>query len=246
MIRMGYLYILTNTKNKKRLVGKSNLPKWVLKMLLYDALDREKHYNVLLQREWIVNPFEIDFIDCEQAEYEANKYIKDNELLNPMKGYNIYPDLTNKKGHYKKSHIFSDDLCLLYIFISDFQLWARTLDMERNTVANRLAGYGLVETNYYKQKIATYDCYQWSVLRFLYEEGKCYTSRQLIDRVENSCNVSGMLKISPRKITRFLAFRGINASDKKRNGCALFCPPRDEYYAPRGEEERYYKVLYRL
>ena len=34
------------------------------------------------------------------------------------------------------------------------QLKIDTLDMERNTVANRLAGYELVETSYYRKKIA--------------------------------------------------------------------------------------------
>ena len=224
---MGYLYVLTNTKNNKKLVGKSNLKKWVLKLLLYDCLDNDNHYNVLLQREWKSAPFSLEFIDCEQAEYEANKYIREQGLLNPIKGYNIYADLTNKKGHYKQSHIFSDDLCLLYMFIKNFQFWARTLDMERNTVANRLAGYELIETSYYRKKIATYDCYQWTILRYLYENGGCYTSRQLIERVERKYNVSGMLKVTPRKITRFLTFQQAKTVDRKRNGCRLFCPQRE-------------------
>lgn len=224
---MGYLYILTNTKNNKQLIGKSNLKKWVLKMLLYDTLDQGNHYNKLLQAEWHENPFSIEFLECEEAEYKANEIIKARETLNPLRGYNTYSDITNKKGHYKQSHIFSDDLCLMYMFINNFQFWARTLNMERNTIANRLAGYELVETNYYKRKIATYECYQWSVLRFLYEDGGCYTSRQLIERMETKYNVSGMLKITPRKITRFLTIHGANIQDKKRNGCSLFCPQRE-------------------
>lgn len=245
---MNQIYILTNTNNHKQFIGKTNFPKWLLKMLLFDALDNDKHYNILLQREWLINPFKLEFIDCnEPAEYIVNDYINENELLNPMKGYNTYSDLTNKKGHYKKSNIFSDDLSILYMFINNFQLWARTLEMERNTVANRLAGYGLIETNYYKQKIATYNCYQWTVLRFLFEEGKCYTSRQLIERVGNRYHVSGMLKISPRKITRFLSIQGVNTSDKKKDGCTLFCPQRGEYHdRSRREEKKNYQILSRL
>lgn len=224
---MGYLYILTNTKNQKQLVGKSNLPKWLLKGLLYDALDREKHYNVLLQREWKKSPFCLEFEECEDTEFRANDIIQEKELLDPAKGYNIYADLTNKKGHHKKSQIFSDDLCLLYIFIPNFQFWSRTLKMERNTIANRLVGYELIETDYYQKKIATYDSYQWSILRFLYEDGGCYTSRQIIERIGNRYNVSGMLKITPRKITRFLTARGCNLDGKSRNGCRLFCPQRE-------------------
>lgn len=225
---MGYLYILTNTINNKQFVGKSNLKKWLLKLLLYDTLDSQKHYNKLLQKEWGSAPFKIEFIECDDGtEFKANELIKDKELLNPLKGYNTYSDITNRKGHYKQSHIFSDDLCLMYLFVSNFQFWARTLDMERNTIANRLAGYELVETNYYKRKIATYDCYQWSVLRFLYEDGGCYTSRQLIEKMESIYNVSGMLKITPRKITRFLTIHGANIQDKKRHGCSLFCPQRE-------------------
>lgn len=34
-----YIYILTNTHNNKKYVGKTHLPKWLFKTLLYDILD---------------------------------------------------------------------------------------------------------------------------------------------------------------------------------------------------------------
>ena len=59
---MGYLYTLTNKKNNKKFVGKTNLEEDVLKSYLYRALDDGKHYNKLLQKDWLEYNFEFNKI----------------------------------------------------------------------------------------------------------------------------------------------------------------------------------------
>ena len=65
----------------------------------------------------------------------------------------MFIDLQNKKGRHKKQEVYSDDICLTYSFFPKIQFVARTLDMERNTISNRLANYEMYNDDYYKRKI---------------------------------------------------------------------------------------------
>ena len=89
---MSYLYFLTNTSNGKKFVGKSSYPKWLLKLLLYGALDNKKHYNKLLQKEWFDGVFELSFQNSDNVGKDCDKIINDENLLNPIRGYNVYAD----------------------------------------------------------------------------------------------------------------------------------------------------------
>ena len=82
----NYLYFLINTENGKKFVGKSSLPKWCLKFLLFDSLDEGNHYNKLLQNDWKKTVFEVIFEDCENCGEECDKIINEEELLNPING----------------------------------------------------------------------------------------------------------------------------------------------------------------
>ena len=228
---MGYIYFLINQKTKKTFVGKTNYPKWLIREMLYTALDEKKHYNELLQQDWSRYNFKLIFWESDNVSDECDNLIKNKNLLNPIYGYNMFIDLQNKKGRHKKQEVYSDDICLTYSFFPKIQFVARTLDMERNTISNRLANYEMYNDDYYKRKIATYDDYYWTSMRLIFTSRQCLIASQILDRMMNRYDVSGMLRITPRKISRFYKANGILAKDDKKRGCLAFYPqenPVDE------------------
>ena len=102
---MGYIYALINRENEKKFLGKSNLEKHVLKKLLYQALRKENHYNDLLQKEFKKYTFELEFQESNNVTKDFDSIIKEEELLNPICGYNVFNDLQNKKGRGKKKEM---------------------------------------------------------------------------------------------------------------------------------------------
>ena len=72
-----YIYILTNTHNNKKYVGKTHLPKWLFKILLYDILDDNKHYNDLLQKDWLKYNFMLELIEEDNYNNQCDEYIKE-------------------------------------------------------------------------------------------------------------------------------------------------------------------------
>ena len=98
---MGYLYALINKTNGKKFLGKSNLEYKLLKQMLYEALDEEKHYNKLLQEDWKKYNFELKQILSDDCSKDFDEIIRGEELLNPLYGYNLFNDLQNKKGRHK-------------------------------------------------------------------------------------------------------------------------------------------------
>lgn len=224
---MSYLYILTNTKNGKKFIGKSSFPKWVLEILLFDILDDDNHYNKLLQKDYKKNVFKISYRNSNNCAEDCDRIIEKGDLLNPMHGYNVYADLRNNRGRYKKEDIFSDDLCLMYCWYPNIQYLVRTLGLERNTVSNRLANFELFDNDYFARNIARYDDFNYTSMRLLYLEEKCLTANQIMDHMLHKYSVSNMLRVTPRKISSFYSVHHIPSTKDKSQGCLIFCP-RDE------------------
>ena len=225
---MSYLYILTNTSNGKKFVGKSSFPRWALNILLFDSLDDGNHYNKLLQKDYKKHNFTINYYDCDNCAEECDNIINNEGLLNPKYGYNVYADLRNNRGRYKKEDVFSDDLCLMFCWYPNVQYLVRTLGLERNTVSNRLANFELFENDYFSRKIARYDDYNYTSIRLLYLEEKCLTANQIMDHMMHRYEVSNMLRITPRKISSFYSVHHIPSSKDKTQGCLVFCPKDDD------------------
>ena len=225
---MGYLYVLTNLQNERRFVGKSNLDKKVLIDVLYRVLEDKKHYNDLLQKDWKRHNFDIEFIESDDCSVDCDKYIKDNKLLNPIYGYNVFNDLQNKKGRHKRSNVFSDDVCLLYCFYDDIQFWTRYWGLQRNVLSNRLGNFDLFKNGYYYRAIARYDDYYWTAARVLFKNELCLTASQLMDKMSHTYQVSRQLRITPRKISKFFLIHDISQQEYTEKGCIIFCPLRDQ------------------
>lgn len=225
---MSYLYILTNTSSNKKFIGKSSFPKWVLKIMLFDLLDEDKHYNKLLQKDYKKHVFDISYQECEDCAGECDNIINNEELLNPMKGYNQFCDLQNNRGRFKKNDVFSDDLCLMFCWYPNIQYLVRTLGLERNTVSNRLANFELFENDYFARNIARYDDFNYTSMRLLYLEGKCLTAYQIMDHMMHHYSISNMLRITPRKISSFYSVHHIPSEKDKSQGCLIFCPRDDK------------------
>lgn len=221
---MGFLYALINQDNKKKFLGKSNLKKTMVKKLLYRSLKKEQHYNKLLQKEFKKYNFKLETYESDNVIKDFDQMIKDEQLLNPRYGYNVFNDLQNKKGRHKKREIFTEDLCLLFMFNPNVQFWVNVLDLERNTISNRLGNFGLFNDGYYHQSIARYEDYYWTALRILYLENKCLTANQLMDRMMHRYDVSSQLRITPRKISKFFAANKVHRQEKKDKGSLIFCP----------------------
>lgn len=221
---MGFLYALVNKDNDKKFLGKSNLELKVLKKILYRALKHENHYNKLLQKEFKKHVFEFEVYESDDCAKDFDKIIKDEKLLNPIYGYNVFNDLQNRKGRHKKKEVFTEDLCLLYLFNDNVQYWVNILGLERNTISNRLGNFGLFDDGYYHQSIARYEDYYWTALRILYLEDKCLTANQLMDRMMHRYDISSQLRVTPRKISKFFAANGVRRQDKKDKGSLIFCP----------------------
>lgn len=221
---MSYLYMLKNKNNNKEFLGKSNLEEDILKKLLFKSLRKKKHYNKLLQKEFEKDYFEFVIIESKNPIEEFDKIVKERELLNPMYGYNVFNDLQNKKGRHKKKQVFTEDLCLLYIFNPDVQFWSNILGLERNTISNRIGNFDLFDDGYYYKSIARYEDYYWTALRILYIEEQCMTATQLIDRMMNRFNISSQLRITPRKVSKFFSANGVERQDKRDKGSLIFCP----------------------
>ena len=221
---MSLLYTLTNQDNNRVFLGKTNLDKSICRKLLYNALRKEKHYNDLLQHDFKEHTFKLEFHDSEDIVKDFDNYIKDKKLLNPKYGYNIFNDLQNRKGRRKKTDIFSEDLCLLFIFNEDIQFWARFSGLERNTISNRLSNFGLFSDGYYDQTIARYESYYWTALRMLHLGGECMTASQLMDKMNHKYKTSNQLRITPRKISKFFSANEVCKRKEKDKGSVVFCP----------------------
>lgn len=221
--------MLVNIYNDKKFVGKSNLEEDRLKQFLYRALDDNKHYNQLLQKDWFKYNFKFIKIESDDCVKDFDKLIRDEELLNPRYGYNVFNDLQNKKGRHKKTDIFTEDICLLYCFHDNIQFWVKILGLERNTISNRLGNFDLFNNSYFHRAIARYEDYYWTALRILYMEEVCLTADQLMDRMMHRYDVSGQLRVTPRKISKFFSTHGVGSKDKKEKGCLVFCPYCDKY-----------------
>lgn len=224
---MSYLYILTNTTNGKKFIGKTSFPKWALNILLFDLLDENKHYNKLLQKDYKKHVFEISYKKSNNCAEECDNIINDESLLNPRIGYNVYADLRNNRGRFKKEDVYSDDLCLMFCWYPNIQYLVRTLGLERNTVSNRLANFELFENDYFARNIARYDDYNYTSIRLLYLEDKCLTASQIMDHMMHRYSVSNMLRITPRKISSFYSVHHIPSAKDKSQGCLIFCPRDD-------------------
>ncbi len=225
---MSYLYILKNRDNNKKFLGKSNLEENILKKLLFRSLRKGKHYNKLLQKEFKKNFFEFEIVETDDVIKDFDEMIKKESLLNPMYGYNVFNDLQNRKGRHKKKQVFTEDLCLLYLFNPDVQFWSNVLGLERNTISNRIGNFDLFDDGYYYKSIARYEDYYWTALRILYLEEKCMTATQLIDRMMNRFDISSQLRITPRKVSKFFSSNGVKRQDKRDKGSLIFCPNCDK------------------
>lgn len=220
---MAHIYLLINTKNKKTFCGKTNYPIHLLKDLLYYALDNKKHYNDLLQQDWDRDNFKFVAWEMHSID-EYDKLINNKNLLNPIYGYNMFIDLKNKKGRHTKKNVFNDDICLTYIFFPKIQFVVRTLDLERNTISNRLSNYEIFTDTYYTKTIATYEDYYWTSMRLIFTSKQCLAASQILDKMMHRYNVSHMLRITPRKISRFYKANGISHKNDTKRGCLTFCP----------------------
>lgn len=221
---MSYLYVITNTVTGQKFIGKTSFPKSTLKLILYHVLDNNQHYNKLLQKDWHKYPFKLEYMDCENVAETCDKIINDEDLLNPISGYNVYADLKTNRGRHRKQNVFSDDICLLYCWFNNIQYIVRTLGLERNTVSNRLANFELFDNHYFYRNIARYEDYYWTSIRMIYLEDQCLTAAQIMDKMLNRYEISGMLRITARKISSFYSINNIFSTKDKRQGCLIFCP----------------------
>lgn len=221
---MNYIYKLTNLTNGKVFIGKSSFQKWLLTFLLTDVLDHGQHYNELLQRDWKKYPFSLEFIYPDDVGEYCDNYIKENNLLNPREGYNVFADLRNSRGRHKKNDVYSDDICLVFSWYPSVQYVVRTFDLERNTISNRLANFELFENDYFSRKIARYDDYNYTSMRLLYTLGEGLTANQIMDKMMHRYDVSNMLRITPRKISSFYSVHHIQSRKDKSQGCLIFYP----------------------
>lgn len=233
---MSYIYALINQKNNKKFVGKTNMEEDVLKNLLYTILDEDKHYNDLLQKDWKKYNFRFETIESDDCVKDFDTLVRDENLLNPIYGYNVFQDLQNRKGRHKKKEVFTEDICLLYCFHENIQFWVNNLGLERNTISNRLGNFDLFDNGYFHRAIARYEDYYWSALRILYLENVCLTADQLMDRMYNRYDISRQLRITPRKISKFFSAHHVNTRDKKEKGCLVFCPKCDYNGDRRGKD----------
>lgn len=221
---MSYLYILKNLNNGKKFIGKSSFPKWCLNLLLFSELDKGTHYNKLLQKEWKESVFSIEYIESDNVAEDCDNYINDENLLNPIFGYNVYADLRSNRGRFKMEDVFSDDLCLVFCWYSNIQYVVRTFNLERNTVSNRLANFELFENDYFARKIARYDDYNYTSMRLLFLEEEGLTANQIMDKMLNRYEISNMLRVTPRKISSFYSIQHIKSEKDKSRGCLIFYP----------------------
>lgn len=218
------IYLLTNTETNKKFVGKSNLNEFYLRQILFEVLDNGNHYNKFLQQDWFKYNFEINIFETDDDTAECDKIINDEDLLNPIRGYNVYADLPPNRGRHRQNHIYNDDICLVWCFFPKIQFVTRTFNMQRNSISNRLSNFELYDGVYYSRSIARYEDFYWTSARLLYLEGKCLTANQILDRMIHRYDISDMLRITPRKISKFYVTNGIASKDDKEKGCLVFCP----------------------
>ena len=218
------IYILENTSNGKKFVGKSNFSEDCLRELLFSVLDDGCHYNEYLQKDWFRFNFRLSFEFPDDDVTRCEEYINDENLLNPIRGYNMYTDLPPNRGRFRQDDIYNDDICLAWCFFPKIQFVTRTFNMQRNCISNRLSNYSLFDNVYYSRSIARYDDFYWTSARLMYIEGRCLTANQILDRMLNRFSVSDMLRVTPRKISKFYVTNGIASRDDKKKGCLIFCP----------------------
>ena len=218
------LYILTNLTNGKKFIGKTNFNEYYLRQLLFSSLDNGEHYNKLLQKDWKKHNFKLELIESDDTVKEADDYINKYDLLNPTKGYNVYPDLSQTRGRHTRKQLYNDDICLVWCYFPKLQFLSRTFNMQRNNISNRLANYNLFDGVYYSRNISRYEDFYLTSMRLLYIDNACYTANQILDRMLNRYNVSDMLRITPRKISKFYVTNGIASKKDKNKGCLIFCP----------------------
>lgn len=218
------IYFLTNTENNKKFVGKTNFSPFYLKLLLYEVLDSGNHYNQYLQKDWFKYNFKLTFYETDNTIDECDKIINDDDLLNPIRGYNLYADLAPNRGRFRQSNVYNDDICLVWCFFPKIQFVTRTFDMQRNSISNRLSNFELYDNIYYSRRIARYEDFYWTSARLLYLEGKCLTANQILDKMIHRYDISDMLRVTPRKISKFYVTNGIASRDDKDKGCLIFCP----------------------
>ncbi len=218
------LYILTNLTNGKKFIGKTNFNEYYLRQLLFSTLDNGEHYNKLLQKDWKKHNFKLELIESDDTVKEADDYINKYNLLNPTKGYNMYADLSQTRGRHTRKRLYNDDICLVWCYFPKIQFVSRTFGMQRNNISNRLANYNLFDGVYYSRNISRYEDFYLTSMRLLYTDNACYTANQILDRMLNRYNVSDMLRITPRKISKFYVTNGIASKKDKNKGCLVFCP----------------------
>lgn len=218
------LYILTNLTNGKKFIGKTNFNEYYLRQLLFSTLDNGEHYNKLLQKDWKKHNFKLELIESDDTVKEADNYINKYNLLNPTKGYNMYADLSQTRGRHTRKQLYNDDICLVWCYFPKIQFVSRTFGMQRNNISNRLANYNLFDGVYYSRNISMYEDFYLTSMRLLYTDNACYTANQILDRMLNRYNVSDMLRITPRKISKFYVTNGIASKKDKNKGCLVFCP----------------------
>lgn len=218
------IYTLTNVETGKKFAGKTNFNKFFIKQILFEVLDNGNHYNKFLQKDWFKYNFEIEIFETDDDIAECDKIINDEQLLNPIRGYNVYADLPPNRGRHRQKYIYNDDICLVWCFFPKIQFVTRTFDMQRNSISNRLSNFELYDGVYYSRSIARYEDFYWTSARLLYLEGKCLTANQILDRMIHRYDISDMLRITPRKISKFYVTNGIASKDDKEKGCLVFCP----------------------
>lgn len=218
------LYILTNLTNGKKFIGKTNFNEYYLRQLLFSTLDNGEHYNKLLQKDWKKHNFKLELIESDDTIKEVDDYINKYDLLNPTKGYNMYADLSQTRGRHTRKQLYNDDICLVWCYFPKIQFVSRTFGMQRNNISNRLANYNLFDGVYYSRNISRYEDFYLTSMRLLYIDNACYTANQILDRMLNRYNVSDMLRVTPRKISKFYVTNGIASKKDKNKGCLVFCP----------------------
>lgn len=225
---MGYVYILKNLSNNKKFVGRTMFDPKLTKYFIFNLLDNDKHYNKLLQNDYKKHNFKISFFKEDNCFKKVNKMIEQDNLLNPLVGYNVFADIKSIRGLQADNEMFNEDVCLLFCWGLNISIISSIYGVQYNTVANRLSNYSLHKDGYYKRNISTYDDFCWTTLRETYQRKEAMSAARIISWMSNKYEISNLLMISSRKLSSFLV--GVNCyreRDDKQN-CLIFSPWRTQ------------------
>lgn len=223
---MGYVYVMRNLTNNKKFVGRTIFNPELTKYFIFYLLDNDKHYNELLQKDYKKDNFKISFFKEDQCFKKVNKMIENDNLLNPLIGYNVFADIKSLRGLQADNEMFNEDVCLLFCWGLSISIISSIYGVQYNTVANRLSNYNLHKDGYYKRNISTYDDFCWTTFREAYQRKETMSAARIISWMSTKYDISNLLMISSRKLSSFLVSVNCYRERDDKQNCLVFSPWR--------------------